>query len=123
MVLRHSARVNGLDALAITKLDVLDGLAEVPICVAYRCGDQILAEIPADLRRLQRCVPVLETMPGWRTPTAGVRREADLPDEARAYLARLAQLTGVPIVLVSTGAAREDTIVKDEALAARWFSI
>ncbi len=122
VVLRHSARVNGLDALAITKLDVLDGLPEVPICVAYRCDDRILAEIPADLRRLQRCVPILETMPGWRTPTAGVRRDTDLPDEARAYLDRLAQLTGVPVVLVSTGAAREDTIVKDEALAARWFS-
>jgi adenylosuccinate synthase len=119
--MRHAVRVNGLDAIVITKLDVLDGLAEVPICVAYRVGDETCAEFPADLRRLQHCTPVIEPMPGWRGATAGVRRFGDLPAEARAYLGRLEELTGVPVLLVSTGAAREDTVVKNEPLAAAWF--
>jgi adenylosuccinate synthase len=118
---RHAVRVNGLDAIAITKMDVLDGLDAVPVCVAYRVGDETCAEFPADLRRLQRCTPVIESMPGWRSPTAGVRRFGDLPAEARAYLARLEELTGVPVLLVSTGAAREDTVVKNEPLTAAWF--
>jgi adenylosuccinate synthase len=118
---RHAVRVNGLDAIAITKMDVLDGLASVPICVAYRIGDETCAEFPADLRRLQRCVPVLESMAGWLAPTAGARREADLPAEARAYVQRLEELTGVPVLLVSTGTAREDTIIRNEPLAAAWL--
>jgi adenylosuccinate synthase len=118
---RHAVRVNGLDAVAITKMDVLDGLEAVPICVAYRVGDETCGEFPADLRRVQRCTPILESMPGWRSPTAGVRRFGDLPAEARTYLARLEELTGVPVLLVSTGAAREDTVVKNEPLTAAWF--
>ncbi len=118
---RHAVRVNGLDAIVITKLDVLDGLDAVPICVAYRVGDETCEEFPADLRRLQRCTPVLESMPGWKTPTAGARRVEDLPPDAHAYLARLEGLTGVPVLLVSTGAAREDTVVKNEPLTAAWF--
>jgi adenylosuccinate synthase len=118
---RHAVRVNGLDAIVVTKMDVLDGLATVPICVAYRVGDDACTEFPADLRRLQRCAPVLEPMPGWSAPTAGVRRFAGLPAEAGAYLARLEALVGVPVLLVSTGAAREDTVVRNEALTAAWF--
>jgi adenylosuccinate synthase len=118
---RHAVRVNGLDAIVITKMDVLDGLDAVPMCVAYRVGDETCAEFPADLRRLQRCTPIIESMPGWRNPTAGVRRFGDLPAEARAYLTRLEELTGVPVLLVSTGAAREDTVVKNEPLTAAWF--
>jgi adenylosuccinate synthase len=118
---RHAVRVNGLDAIVITKLDVLDGLDAVPMCVAYRVGDETCAEFPADLRCVQRCTPILESMPGWRNPTAGIRRFGALPAEARAYLARLEELTGVPVLLVSTGAAREDTVVKNEPLTAAWF--
>jgi adenylosuccinate synthase len=118
---RHAVRVNGLDAIVITKMDVLDGLDAVPICVAYRVGDGTCAEFPADLRRLQRCTPIIESMPGWKNPTAGARRVSDLPAEARAYLERLEELTGVPVLLVSTGAAREDTVVKNGALTSAWF--
>ncbi len=121
VVVRHAARVNGLDALAVTKLDVLDGLERIPVCVAYRCGDAEMSEFPADLDRLAACTPVLDSMPGWSRPTAGVRRMEDLPKEAHAYLARLEALTGVPMLLISTGAAREDTVVADGAMARRWF--
>jgi adenylosuccinate synthase len=118
---RHAVRVNGLDAMVITKLDVLDGLAQVPICVGYRLDGAVCEDFPADLRRLQRCTPDLESMPGWSAPTAGVKRFADLPREARAYVERLEQLTGVPALLVSTGTGRDDTIVRHAPLAAAWF--
>jgi adenylosuccinate synthase len=118
---RHAVRVNGLDAVVITKMDVLDGLAAVPICVGYRIGDATCEEFPADLRRLQRCTPVLESMPGWSAPTAGATRFAGLPAEARAYVERLEHLIGVPVLLISTGAGRDDTIVRNEPLAAAWF--
>jgi adenylosuccinate synthase len=118
---RHAVRVNGLDALVITKLDVLDGLAQIPICVGYRCGAVTREDFPASLRHLAECEPVFESLPGWKTPTAGVRHADGLPAEARTYLARLEALTGVPALLVSTGAAREDTVVRNTALAAAWF--
>ena len=121
VVIRHAVRVNGLDGLALTKLDVLDGLETVQICVGYRIDDASVMEFPADLRRVQRAVPVLEGMPGWKTPTAGCRDFASLPAEAKAYVARLEALTGVPVLLVSTGAAREDTAIRDDPRAIAWF--
>jgi adenylosuccinate synthase len=119
--MRHAVRVNGLDALVITKIDVLDGLSEIPICVGYRCAGETRTDFPASLRRLETCEPVFESMPGWSMPTAGVRAADGLPAEAGAYLDRLEALTGVPALLVSTGAAREDTVVRNPTLASAWF--
>jgi adenylosuccinate synthase len=102
-------------------MDVLDGLAAVPICVGYRIGEEVCDEFPADLRRLQRCTPVLEPMPGWSAPTAGAKDFSRLPPEARAYVERLEELIGVPVLLISTGAGRDDTIVRNEPLAAAWL--
>jgi len=121
VVVRHAARVNGLDGLALTKLDVLDGLDKVEICVGYQIDGMSVTEFPADLRRVRRAVPVLESMPGWKTPTAGCRDFGSLAPEARAYVVRLEALTGVPVLLVSTGAAREDTIIRDDPRAIEWF--
>ncbi|HEX7085865.1 MAG TPA: adenylosuccinate synthase [Vicinamibacterales bacterium] len=118
VAVRFAARVNGLDSLAITKLDVLDGLDQVEICTAYRCGDRVLTEFPADLKLLASCEPVYETMPGWKTPTRGVTRHEDLPAEARAYIARLEEVTGVKAGILSTGSDREETIIRDPELAA-----
>ncbi len=117
VAVRFAARVNGLDTLAITKLDVLDGLDSVEICTAYRCGDRLLTEFPADLKLLASCEPVYETMPGWKSPTRGVTRHEDLPAEARAYIARLEEITGVPAGILSTGSDREETIIRDPELA------
>jgi adenylosuccinate synthase len=116
VAVRYAARVNGLDALAITKLDVLDGLDEVPVCTAYRCRGNVLTELPADVAQLGACEPVYETLAGWRTPTKSVRRYPDLPAEAQRYIARLEEISGVPVAIVSTGSAREDTIVREEVL-------
>jgi adenylosuccinate synthase len=121
VVVRHAIRVNGIDGLALTKLDVLDGLEQVPVCTGYRVGGTVVHEFPADLRRLERCEPVLEYLPGWTAPTHGVRRMEDLPAEARAYVARLEALCGVPMLLVSTGAGRDETIVGGHPLVKAWF--
>jgi adenylosuccinate synthase len=116
VAVRYGVRTNGLDALALTKLDVLDGLERIEICTAYRCGSRTLTEFPSDLTQLAACEPVYETMPGWSTPTRGVRRFADLPENARRYIARLEEISGVPAAIVSTGSERDDTIVRDEFL-------
>ena len=116
VAVRYAARVNGLDALAITKLDVLDGLEEIPVCTAYRCRGNVLNDLPADVAQLSACEPIYETLAGWRNPTRSVRRYSDLPAEAQRYIARLEEISGVPVAIVSTGSAREDTIVREEKL-------
>jgi adenylosuccinate synthase len=122
VAVRYAARVNGLDALALTKLDVLDGLPELQVCTAYRCNGATLTEMPGDQTQLAACVPVYETLPGWTVPTAGGRAFDDLPDAARRYVARLEEVTGVPAAVVSTGSAREDTIIRPDSVAATWFA-
>ena len=121
VAVRYAVRVNGLDGLALTKLDVLDGMKELQICTSYTCGTASLTEFPGEIAQLAACEPVYESMPGWSEPTAGVRRYADLPKAAQRYVARLEELTGVPAAVVSTGSAREDTIIRDDSIAAKWF--
>jgi len=116
VAVRYAVRINGLDGLALTKLDVLDGLAEIPICVAYTIGGKTLTDFPSDTLQLARCEPVYETMPGWTGKTAGVRRFEDLPDGARRYVAKLEQVSGVRAAVISTGSERDDTILRDDVM-------
>jgi adenylosuccinate synthase len=120
VAVRYAVRVNGLDALALTKLDVLDGMEELQICTAYRCGGATLTEFPGEIAQLAACEPVYESVAGWREPTKSVRNFADLPRRAQAYIARLEELSGVPAAILSTGSAREDTIVREGSVAERW---
>jgi adenylosuccinate synthase len=122
VVVRYSARVNGLDAIALTKLDVLDGLNEVRICTGYRTSAGVVTEFPADLRVLASAEPVYETLPGWSSPTRGVTAFDALPAEARAYIQRLERTTGVDCAVISTGSDRADTIVKPGSVAERWMA-
>ncbi len=119
VAVRYGVRINGLDALALTKLDVLDGLERIEICTAYRLGGKTLTEFPSDVMQLAACEPVYESLPGWTTPTKGARRFSDLPDNARRYVARLEEVTGVPAALVSTGSDRDETILRDDVIAAK----
>jgi adenylosuccinate synthase len=121
VVVRYSARINGIDALALTKLDVLDGLDEVQICVGYRTAGGTIAEFPADLRVLAGATPVYETMPGWTTPTRGVTRFEKLPVEAQRYVRKLEEASGVECAIVSTGSDRAETIVRPESVVGRWL--
>ena len=117
VAVRYAARVNGLDALALTKLDVLDGLPELQICTAYRCRGATLTEMPGDLAQLAACEPVYETMPGWSQPTAACARFDDLPREARALhrAARGDDRRARGDRLDRIG--REDTIIREGMLA------
>jgi adenylosuccinate synthase len=121
VAVRYAVRVNGLSGLALTKLDVLDGLNELQVCTAYRCHGAVLTEMPGDLAQLAACEPVYETLPGWSAPAAGARRYRDLPAEAQRYIARLEEITGVPAAIISTGSAREDTIIREDSIAGKWF--
>ncbi len=118
VTVRYAARVNGLDALALTKLDVLDEVDEIRICTAYRAKGGVIDEFPADLSMLSGCEPVYETMRGWKRSTRGVRSLAELPREARAYVARLEETSRVRAAIISTGSDRDDTIFADDAMLA-----
>jgi adenylosuccinate synthase len=109
-VVRYAVRVNGLTGLAVTKLDVLDSFAEIPVGTHYLLDGGSCAEMPADVRTLERVKPKYEMLPGWRKPTGGARKLADLPPEARAYLDRLQDLSGAPIRYVSVGTRRDQII-------------
>jgi adenylosuccinate synthase len=91
------------------------------VCTAYRCNGATLTEMPGDQAQLAACEPVYETLPGWTAPTAGVRVFDELPAEARAYIARLEEITGVTAAIVSTGSAREATIIRRDTIAGDWF--
>ena len=101
--------VNGVDLLAVTKLDVLDELDEIKICTAYKLDGEILPAFPADVEDLARVEPVYETLPGWKTSTASARSMAELPENARKYLARMAELLEAKIGIVSIGPKRDQT--------------
>jgi adenylosuccinate synthase len=96
----------------VTKLDVLDQLETIRICVGYRSGGQLLGEMPLFVDAYSEVVPVYEELPGWRQSTVGTVRFADLPPNARRYLERIQELAGVPIDMISTGPDREQTIVR-----------
>jgi adenylosuccinate synthase len=123
VAVRYAARINGLDGLALTKLDVLDGLERIDICTAYRCHGRTITEFPSDIGQLARCEPVYESMPGWSAPTAGVREFNKLPDAARKYIARLEDVSGVRAAIVSTGSERDDTILRDDVLRIAEFGL
>ena len=121
VVVRYSARVNGLDSIGLTKLDVLDDQPEILLCTGYRYGGDVITEFPADLSILEGCEPVYEKMPGWNQPTQGIRDFNALPDAARRYVDRIAELVGTEIGIVSTGPAREHTILRSGSAIASWF--
>ena len=111
VLMRRSRQVNGLSSLCLTKLDVLDGLKELKICNGYRYNGKELSVAPVGADALAKCEPVYESMPGWTENTQGATSMADLPEAAQNYVARLAELVGVPIDIVSTGPDRAETIV------------
>jgi len=113
---RYAVRINGLDCLAVTKLDVLDELPEIQVCIAYELDGQIVRDFPSDSRAFARCKPIYETLPGWRSSTKDCRALADLPSEARTYLKFLEDMMSVPIAIVSLGASRGQTIIVEDPI-------
>jgi adenylosuccinate synthase len=112
VLLKRAVFTNGLTGLCVTKLDVLDGLAEIKVCVGYRLDGKQLERPPLEPERFQDCEPIYESVPGWSDPTAGITEYDKLPEAARAYLARLETLLGIPVDIVSTGPGREAIIFR-----------
>ncbi len=110
-ILRHARRVNSLSELVLTKLDILSGLPEIPVCVAYEVDGRRVESFPTDLRLLARCRPIYEMLPGWSEDVTTARRPADLPVAARQYVDFVAAETGAPVSYVSVGPGREQFIV------------
>jgi adenylosuccinate synthase len=110
-LLRRSIQINGVTGICLTKLDVLDGLEQLKICTGYEVDGKPVDIFPLGAEDAARCVPVYEEMPGWKESTVGAKSMDALPANARAYIARIGELIGVPIDMVSTGPDREETIV------------
>ena len=115
VVARHAAMINGIDSWAITKLDVLDEVETIRICVAYEHNGRRYDTVPFDCSVLSECVPVYEEMEGWQCPTSAMTSMADLPVRAKAYVDRLCELTGVKLSILSVGPGRKNTLMAGQA--------
>lgn len=113
VIARYAVRINGLESLALTKLDVLDTLAEIKICVAYHFGNKRIENFPAELKILQQSQPQYITLPGWNTATKSIRAFDDLPVNAKRYIETIESIVGIPISIISVGPDREQTIIRD----------
>ena len=113
---RYAVQVSGLDCLAITKLDVLDEMDEIQVCVAYELDGERIEYFPSSSDDFARCKPIFETMKGWQCSTEECRKLEDLPKAAMDYLRFLADLMEVPIAIVSLGASRDQTIVVEDPI-------
>jgi adenylosuccinate synthase len=121
VVVKYSVMLNGLDAIALTKLDVLDDFDEIQICVGYKHGSETIAEMPYGARLLGECEPIYETVRGWKTKTSGVTSFEGLPPAARDYVRRIEDLTGTEVGMISTGPERTETIIRESTAVGRWM--
>jgi adenylosuccinate synthase len=111
VAVRHAVRLNGITGIAITKLDVLTGFEEIPICTAYRYNDMAVHEFPASLKTMRGVESIYEKMAGWREPLTEVKKLSDLPINARKYVQRIEEILETPIILISVGPGREQTVL------------
>jgi adenylosuccinate synthase len=110
-LLRRSVQINGVSGMCLTKLDVLDGLETLKLCVGYKLNGKTVDVFPVGAEEAAACEPIYEEMPGWEQPTVGASTMDALPAAARAYISRIEELVGVPVDMVSTGPDRRETIV------------
>ncbi len=111
---RFATGLNGLTSIALTRLDVLDVFDSVKICTAYRLHGELIDRFPSDASILEKCQPVYEELPGWKTPTSHIRRAEELPPQARRYVARIEELLSCPASIISVGPSRDHTIMVRE---------
>jgi adenylosuccinate synthase len=111
---RFSARINGFDSMAITRLDILDGMPALKICTGYTVDGKAVDSFPASVTELEKCRPVYEDLPGWDKPTGKVRKFKNLPPNAQRYVKRLEELVGCPVDMISVGRSRGETIVRKQ---------
>jgi adenylosuccinate synthase len=114
VILRHSVRINGLTGIAVTKLDILDGLDVIKICTAYRHKGKIYEEFPKEIPVFEECEPVYQEVKGWDTSTLGIRDFTKLPRTAKAYIKTIEKMLGVKVHIISTGQRRDERILLKE---------
>ena len=112
VIARYAVRINGIDGLAMTKLDVLDRFESIKVCTGYELDGKVVKDLPTDLQTLSRCRPVYEALPGWQSSTANARSWEELPPAARDYLAFLEEQVGAPAKIISVGSKRSQTIIR-----------
>lgn len=114
VIAKYAVRVNGLDCLALTKLDVLDTLPRIKICIAYRKDNKRITNFPPDLRTLMQCHPEYITLPGWGVSTKEIRRYDSLPENAKKYVETIEYIVGIPVSIISVGPERDQTIIREQ---------
>ena len=117
VLIRNSARLNGLTGLVITKLDILGGLKSLKICTGYEYKGEIIFDFPASIKILEACNPIYETLPGWSEDISDIRKIEDLPRNAKNYLSRIEEITETPINIISVGPGRDETIMVNNPFA------
>ncbi len=117
MLARQAIKTGGIDGIALTKLDVLDGFDEIKVCTAYRRGGKTYDYLPAGVTAQAEVKPVYESLAGWRESTRGARSWVDLPANAIKYIRRVEELIGAPVTMLSTSPEREDTILVRDPFA------
>jgi adenylosuccinate synthase len=120
VVVRYSVRVNGLSTLALMKLDVLDELDTIKVCVGYRYQGEVLSEFPNETSKLPTCQPIYEEWPGWKQSIVGITSFEALPHRCQDYVRRMSELAGVDFSIISTGPAREETITMKTPSLRKW---
>jgi len=115
VILRHACRINGLSSIVLTKLDILDGMETLKICVAYKHKGKLIKEMPKELAVLEKCIPVYEEIAGWKESTLGIMDFRKLPKKAQAYIRRIEELIGVKAAIISTGQKRDELILLQES--------
>ena len=120
-VVRYAVMLNGFDALALTKLDVLDEFEEIKVSTGYHCAGELLDTIPYGANVLAECTPVYETLPGWKSTTSRITSFDDLPTAAKGYVRRVEELCGAPVALISTGPDRAETIIREGSPLSDWM--
>ena len=121
VVVRYAVMLNGLDGLALTKLDVLDQFEEIKICSAYRRRDETIEDVTYGASVLAECEPVYETLAGWKTATSGITEFDSLPENAKAYVRRIEEMVKAPVAMISTGPERTETIIRDSSPMSEWM--
>ena len=116
VIVRYAVRVNGIDTMALTKLDVLDNCDKIQICVAYKYNGEKIKDFPNDMSVLEKCVPVYEEMDGWKSQTTDTQKWEDLPENAQKYIKRLSDLIKTSVDIISVGSERSQTIFVKELL-------
>jgi adenylosuccinate synthase len=115
-LLRKSCRVSGISGIGLTRLDILNSVPEIKVCTSYKCGDQTFSVMPADINLLPDCVPQYETVPSWKEDISGVTKFEDLPQNAQDYVKAIEKWLDVPVVIISVGPERNQTIVRSKIL-------